>query len=314
LEIPLSDNEFKPWFKMWAARWLGSPRVSSMTLSEQGIFVRMMCAQHIYGKLPRDPWSLSKLLGINFKSAVKWLRDHSELTVDSEQSQSELTPESQQGNSEFLLKNFAELQGKLRKTTADQVCRVEKSREEKKKKRVDVAPAARERQAEEQELDFDSPVSRPKPIPVPVAKEETPTPKPPAPAGDGSLVNAYLAHLGKQKHSSSAACTRALDGVTRDYWNTVLDKLVAAHGEAHVRNVMGYCFENPMYARGAKTTKTDKADWFAEKFDELTDHMHADAEFDSRRKQKAAAAKVPDSAPGYRRNPTGREFLKPSDL
>ena len=73
-----------PWFKFWATRWLGSATVSGMTLAEQGIYVRILSAQHIYGALPRDAWKLSKQLGIRYEAATRWLRKYSALTADVE--------------------------------------------------------------------------------------------------------------------------------------------------------------------------------------------------------------------------------------
>ena len=80
-------------------------------------------------------------------------------------------------------------------------------------------------------------------------------------------------------------------------------------GEAHFRNVRAYCFQNERYRRGIKTTAKDKAAWFAEKFEGMAEKMAADEEFESRRGQKAAAAKVPENAPDYRKNPTGRNWF-----
>jgi hypothetical protein len=97
-----------PWFKFWAARWLGSATVSGMTLAEQGIFLRILCAQHIYGSLPRDAWKLSKLLGIRYEATTRWLHNYSTLTADADQS-----------SSEFVVPKMAKLQLALKKSTCD---------------------------------------------------------------------------------------------------------------------------------------------------------------------------------------------------
>ena len=97
-----------PWFKFWAARWLGSATVSGMTLAEQGIYVRILCAQHIYGALPRDPWKLSKLLGIRYEATTRWLQKHSGLTADAEGK-----------SSEFVVPKMEKLQSTLKKSTPD---------------------------------------------------------------------------------------------------------------------------------------------------------------------------------------------------
>ena len=97
-----------PWFKFWATRWLGSATVSGMTLAEQAIYIRILCAQHIYGALPRDAWQLSKLLGIRYEAATRWLRKHSALTADAE------------GKSgEFVVPKMEKLQSLLKKSTPD---------------------------------------------------------------------------------------------------------------------------------------------------------------------------------------------------
>jgi len=97
-----------PWFKFWAARWLGSATVSGMTLAEQGIYLRIVCAQHIYRALPRDPWKLSKLLGIRYEATTRWLQKYSGLTADAEGK-----------SSEFVVPKMEELQSLLKKSTPD---------------------------------------------------------------------------------------------------------------------------------------------------------------------------------------------------
>jgi hypothetical protein len=97
-----------PWFKLWASRWLGSATVSGMTLAEQGMYVRILCAQHMYGALPRDAWKLSKLLGTRYETTTGWLQKYSALTADAEHS-----------SSEFVVPKMAKLQVTLRKSTPD---------------------------------------------------------------------------------------------------------------------------------------------------------------------------------------------------
>jgi hypothetical protein len=97
-----------PWFKFWATRWLGSATVSGMTLAEQAIYIRILCAQHIYGALPRDAWKLSKLLGIRYEAATRWLRKYSALTADAEGK-----------SSEFVVPKMEKLQSLLKKSTPD---------------------------------------------------------------------------------------------------------------------------------------------------------------------------------------------------
>lgn len=97
-----------PWFKFWANRWLGSETVSGMTLAEQGVFLRILCAQHVYGPLPKDLWKLSKLLGIRYETTTRWLQRYSALTADAEHA-----------SSKFVVPKMEELQSTLKKSTPD---------------------------------------------------------------------------------------------------------------------------------------------------------------------------------------------------
>lgn len=106
---PKNPAEYSlPWFKFWANRWLGSETVSGMTLAEQGLYVRILCAQQVYGLLPRDPWKLSKLLGIRYEATTRWLQKYSALTADAEHT-----------SSKFVVPKMQELQSTLKKSTPD---------------------------------------------------------------------------------------------------------------------------------------------------------------------------------------------------
>ena len=97
-----------PWFKFWATRWLGSATVSGMTLAEQAVYIRVLCAQHMYGALPRDAWKLSKLLGVRYEATTRWLQKYSALTADTAHS-----------SSEFVVPKMEKLQVTLKKSTPD---------------------------------------------------------------------------------------------------------------------------------------------------------------------------------------------------
>lgn len=79
-----------------------------MTLPEQAIFVRVLCGQHVYRALPRDPWKLSKLLGIRYEATTRWLRKYSALTADAEGK-----------SSQFVVPKMEKLQKTLKKSTPD---------------------------------------------------------------------------------------------------------------------------------------------------------------------------------------------------
>ena len=107
-----------PWFKFWGSRWLSSETVSGMSLAEQGLFVRILCAQHVYGPLPRDPWKLAKLLGVRYEATTRWLQKYSALTADAEQT-----------STKFVVPKMEKLQSTLKKSTPDRAGD-EKRREE----------------------------------------------------------------------------------------------------------------------------------------------------------------------------------------
>lgn len=107
-----------PWFKFWANRWLGSETVSGMSLAEQGLFVRILCAQRVYGPLPRDPWKLSKMLGTRVETTTRWLQKYSDLIADAEQT-----------SSKFVVPKMEELQSTLKKSTPDRA--VDEKRQDK---------------------------------------------------------------------------------------------------------------------------------------------------------------------------------------
>lgn len=64
-----------PWFRFWANRWMGSDTVDSMSMAQQGIFVRVLCGLHIHGKLTRDVWKLANRLNIPYRPLLKWMED-----------------------------------------------------------------------------------------------------------------------------------------------------------------------------------------------------------------------------------------------
>lgn len=70
-----------PWGKIWPSYWLGSRTVMNMNDSQRGIYIQILMGYHQYGPLPADPWSLSKLLHLNYHSTVRWLQKYSKLTA-----------------------------------------------------------------------------------------------------------------------------------------------------------------------------------------------------------------------------------------
>ena len=70
--------------------------------------MRILCALRVYGALPRDPWKLSKVLGVRYEATTRWLRKYSALTADAEQT-----------SSKFVVPKMQELQVTLKKSTPD---------------------------------------------------------------------------------------------------------------------------------------------------------------------------------------------------
>jgi hypothetical protein len=79
IEFGSREPGTKPWFKFWANRWLGSDTVDSMTMTEQGIFLRILCGVHTYGSLTRDAWKLSKRLNIPYRPLLSWMTKYGHL-------------------------------------------------------------------------------------------------------------------------------------------------------------------------------------------------------------------------------------------
>ena len=108
-----------PWFKFWGNRWMSSSTVNRMTLTQQAIYVRILCGIHMFGKLPRDPWDLHKIIGTPYKSTELWMRSYSHLTVDAQSSDSEHAVNGKSNGSYFTVPKMEELQELSRKSSAD---------------------------------------------------------------------------------------------------------------------------------------------------------------------------------------------------
>jgi hypothetical protein len=120
-----------PWFKFWPHRWIGSATVQRMSMSARGLYITMMAYQWVLGSLPRDPWQLGKLLGVDCRTTVRWLELYSDLTVNVQSS-----------SSHFTLPKLEELAVLLRKSTPESAG--EENRY-KNKKRIDSYSASRKR-------------------------------------------------------------------------------------------------------------------------------------------------------------------------
>jgi hypothetical protein len=118
-EANLSEPGLKPWYKFWANRWMSSPTVNGMTLNQQAIFVRVLCGIHMYGKLPRDPWQLHKLIGTPYKATALWMQSYFHLTVDVQSNRSESEAEGKSKRTQFTVPKMEELQVLSKKSSAD---------------------------------------------------------------------------------------------------------------------------------------------------------------------------------------------------
>jgi hypothetical protein len=117
-----------PWFKFWANRWIGSSTVQRMPMTARGIYITLLAYQWMLGSLPRDPYLLGKLLGVDCRTAGKWLETYSDLTADL-----------QEDSSYFTLPKLEELSVLLKKSTPDRAG--EENRRDKK--RIDSSSAPR---------------------------------------------------------------------------------------------------------------------------------------------------------------------------
>ncbi|HYH00323.1 MAG TPA: hypothetical protein VD837_14415 [Terriglobales bacterium] len=136
------DPRGMPWFKFWASRWLGSDTVDSMSLAQQGIYVRLLCGLQVYGKLTRDVWKLSKRLNIPYRPLMGWMTDFggeceilhdgnccfpgaqalpfdSEKAVPKQYADSTEAPPRQCPCTSWTVPNFEKLQVLLKKSSAD---------------------------------------------------------------------------------------------------------------------------------------------------------------------------------------------------
>lgn len=118
-ETNLTEPGLKPWYKFWANRWISSPTVNGMTLNQQAIFVRILCGIHMFGKLPRDPWRLHKLIGTPYKATALWMQSYFHLTVDVQSNNSESEAEVKSKCTQFTVPKMEELQELSKKSSAD---------------------------------------------------------------------------------------------------------------------------------------------------------------------------------------------------
>src|SRR5437588_9249848 len=98
---------------------MSSTTVNGMTLNQQAIYVRILCGIHMYGKLPRDPWHLHKLIGTPFRTTKLWMQSYSHLTVDVQSNDSESEVEVKSNCTYFTVPKMEELQELSKKSSAD---------------------------------------------------------------------------------------------------------------------------------------------------------------------------------------------------
>lgn len=152
-EANLTEPGLKPWFKFWANRWMSSPTVSGMTLNQQAIFVRILCGIHMYGKLPRNPWQLHKLIGTPYKATALWMQSYFHLTVDVQSKCSESEVEVKSKCTQFTVPKMEKLQELSKKSSADRAG--DKRRSDKRRSDSYSAPdgAARKKSARPKRLE-----------------------------------------------------------------------------------------------------------------------------------------------------------------
>jgi hypothetical protein len=289
-------NRVPPFLPLLWQDWQSSPSVRTMTMTQQGIFLNILIHQWVYGGFPRSAWELSRRIGSDYKSTGRLLEKYSDLAVCC-QCGASWTPVACQCGASNLTATCHNPKLKNHRIDVDSdlaLGTTELNPTQPKLREPHLASASPTGGGGEVTSTA---------LGGKVSDQATPLDPPPTPTGDApmvndSLVTEFVALLG-QKPSV----------LSRNYWSTVFATLVKEYGEPQFRNVLAYCFANERYCRGVKTTARDKADWFAEKFPAIADKMTADAEFDSKRSAKVASAKVPENAPDYRKNPTGRDWF-----
>jgi hypothetical protein len=142
-EMNSTEQGLLPWFKFWANRWMSSPTVNGMTLNQQAIYVRILCGIHMYGKLPREPWQLHKLIGTPYKATKLWMESYSHLTVDVQSNDSESEVEVKSNSIQFTVPKMEELQELSKKSSADRAG--DKKRSDKKRSDYFSAPRGAEK-------------------------------------------------------------------------------------------------------------------------------------------------------------------------
>src|SRR5579863_1371897 len=160
-----------PWFKFWAARWMSSATVNSMTAGEERVVVRILCGLSIYGKVPRDPWQLSRLLSTNYRTTSKWLLKYSHFTADCQSIDSELLVGCQSTDSYFTVPKFFELQELKGKSTPD-FAGDKKRRDERRRDEDKTTPEQQVASGSKPVLEFESsPVPQVPEAPVQLQQE-----------------------------------------------------------------------------------------------------------------------------------------------
>lgn len=143
-ETEPSEPGLLPWFKFYANRWMSSPTINGMTLTQQAIYVRILCGIHMYGKLPRDPWQLAKLIATNYKSTALWMQSYSHLIADAQSNSSENAADGKSNGTYFTVPKMEELQELSRKSSADRAG--DKKRSDKRRPDSSSAPRGAEKQ------------------------------------------------------------------------------------------------------------------------------------------------------------------------
>lgn len=60
----MAGTKKDPAFLLYATTWLQSPKVNSLSLEQQGAYVRLLCFAWLHGSIPEDQEELRHLLGL----------------------------------------------------------------------------------------------------------------------------------------------------------------------------------------------------------------------------------------------------------
>lgn len=269
--------------------WDSDPDVLSMTTVEEGLYFKLLKKQWVLGELPADPWKLSKLLGIQYRTTKHWLSKYSHLTVKVQRPCSEHAPTMQSGCSKCAVSMHNK---KLKNYRIDVISDVALGTTEPKLTKQNRSEPLLPQQVEEEAVE---------------EAPETPTPeqeKVPESKVDDSKVRKAVTHLLKllgspDKFNKKSVCKR---------WESLIEPKLQNAAVEYVTGLMDYALtENPVWVRAfSGLSKRDPMEYFVEKYETIEGNRDGDEKFKKMKKSTAASGSAAaDGAPEYMKEKLG---------